>query len=158
MEGGLAPAKLAARVARPGTVCQIDSDRAAGYDARGIDLFGGLLMPRWLNNWLLRHQHPVSLALHVVAVPMLPAAGVLVVTQLIAGAWGLWWRPVGLFVVSYILQWIGHCIEGNDMGELVLIKRWLGRPYVAIAPRYLRSPSSKEAQLVRRTLRPPPSQ
>lgn len=93
-------------------------------------------MPGWLDNWLRRHRHPASLALHAVAIPMLPAAGVLIVIQLIDGAWDLWWRPAGLFVVSYLLQWIGHRVEGNDMGEIVLLKRWLGLPYVAIAPRY----------------------
>ncbi len=41
---------------------------------------------------------------------------------------------MGLIVVSYILQGIGHAIEGNDMGEVVLLKKLLGRPYIAIAP------------------------
>lgn len=67
---------------------------------------------------------------------MLPLAAVLVVAQLFDGAWSLWWRPVGLFVISYALQWAGHLIEGNDMGELILIKKLLGKPYVAVAPRY----------------------
>ena len=66
---------------------------------------------------------------------MLVLAGVLIVLQLFDGAWGLWWRPVGLLMVSYLLQWIGHTIEGNDMGEMILIKKWLGRPYLAIAPK-----------------------
>ena len=92
-------------------------------------------MPRWIESWLQRHRHPVSLALHVLAIPMLPLAGFLAVVQLVEGAWNLWWRPVGLLVVSYLLQWVGHRIEGNDMGEVILIKKWLGRPYVAIAPR-----------------------
>lgn len=85
-------------------------------------------------NWLLRHQHPISLILHAVAIPMLPLAGVLAVVQLAQEAWHLWWRPVLIFSLSYVLQWIGHRIEGNDMGEVILIKRMLGRPYVAIAP------------------------
>lgn len=67
---------------------------------------------------------------------MLPLAAVMVVVQLLDGAWNLWWRPVGLFVISYLLQWVGHFIEGNDMGELILIKKLLGKPYVAVAARY----------------------
>ena len=70
---------------------------------------------------------------------MLPLAGVLAVLQLQDGLWGLWWRPVGLVALSYALQWVGHRIEGNDMGEVVLIKRMMGRPYVAVSPRYRRS-------------------
>lgn len=72
----------------------------------------------------------------------MPAAAVLGVIQLGDGAWGLWWRPVGLLVVSYAIQWFGHVIEGNDMGEVVLIKKWLGRPYIAVAPQYLNESKS----------------
>ncbi|GIK17328.1 MAG: hypothetical protein BroJett003_22920 [Planctomycetota bacterium] len=93
-------------------------------------------MPSWLDNWRMRHRHPVSLWLHLLAIPMLPVAGVLVIVQLIDGAWTLWWRPAGLFTLSYLLQWIGHRLEGNDMGEVILIKKFLGRPYVAVSPRF----------------------
>ena len=70
---------------------------------------------------------------------MLPLAGYLVVVQLRDGAWSLWWRPVGLVVLSYALQWVGHRIEGNDMGELILAKKWIGKPYITVSPRYNRS-------------------
>lgn len=81
---------------------------------------------------------------------MLPIAGYLIVVQLWEGAWSLWWRPAGLVTVSYILQWIGHRIEGNDMGELILVKKWIGKPYVAVSPRYDRparcTPSPRTCQ------------
>ncbi|MBI4718006.1 MAG: DUF962 domain-containing protein [Planctomycetes bacterium] len=93
-------------------------------------------MPAWLSNWRERHQHPASLLLHALAIPMLPMAVVLIVVQLADSAWNLWWRPLGLIVVSYVMQWLGHRIEGNEMGEVVLIKKLLGKPYVAVAPRY----------------------
>lgn len=91
-------------------------------------------MPKWLVQWRLRHQHPVSQALHAVAIPMLPVAAVLSAVQLADEAWSLWWRPVALLVISYVLQWVGHRLEGNDMGEIILVKKALGRPYIAIAP------------------------
>ena len=95
-------------------------------------------MRRPIQNWLVRHQHPSSRVLHAVAIPMLVLAAVLGAVQLANGAWSLWWRPVGLLIISYALQWIGHRIEGNDMGELILIKKMLCRPYVAVASRYQR--------------------
>ncbi|MCP4247244.1 MAG: DUF962 domain-containing protein [bacterium] len=93
-------------------------------------------MTSWLDNWFARHRHPASLALHAVGIPVLVAVPVVAVVQLVQGRWDVWWRPVGMLVISYLLQWIGHRIEGNDMGEVVLIKKLLGRPYTAIAPRY----------------------
>lgn len=93
-------------------------------------------MSGWLQNWLTRHRHPASLALHAIGIPLTIGALVLAGVQLAKGQWPLWWRPTALFTGGYLLQWIGHCIEGNDMGEVVLLKRWLGQPYVAIAPRH----------------------
>ena len=93
-------------------------------------------MPKWYQAWRDRHRHPASFALHLVAVPLIPAAIALALWQLRDGAWSLWWRPVCVLAFSYTLQWIGHRLEGNDMGEMILLKRALGRPYVAIAPRF----------------------
>ena len=85
---------------------------------------------------MARHQHPVSQVLHAVAIPVLPVAGILLGIQSADGAWNLSWRPMGLVLLSYLLQWIGHRIEGNDMGELILLKKLMGKPYVAVSPRY----------------------
>jgi hypothetical protein len=99
-------------------------------------------LPRWLSNWLARHQHPVSLWLHIFGIPLTIAAVALALVQLADDRWDLWWRPVVLLVVGYMLQWMGHRIEGNDMGEIILVKKLLGRPYIAISPRYGHGPAS----------------
>jgi hypothetical protein len=104
-------------------------------------------MPGWLANWFQRHQHPASLALHAIGIPLAIAALVLAIVQLVHGQWDLWWRPAALLVGGYVLQWIGHAIEGNDMGELILFKKLAGKDYVAISPRYNRTedpPASTE--------------
>lgn len=94
--------------------------------------------PPWLANWLERHQHPVSRWLHYVGIPLTVMAVFLAGWQLYQWRWDLWWRPALLLVVGYLLQLIGHIIEGNDMGEIILIKKLLGRPYLAVSPRYAR--------------------
>ena len=97
--------------------------------------------PAWLDNWLLRHQNPASFWLHMVGIPIAVAGLILGGAQLVLAMgdptmWGLWWRPVALLALGYILQWVGHRIEGNDLGELILVKKIVGLPYVDIAPRY----------------------
>jgi|YNPBryunderm2012_1023409.scaffolds.fasta_scaffold57042_1 hypothetical protein len=80
-------------------------------------------------NWLERHQHPVSFAIHLVGIPLtLVGISLLFLTD---WPWG-----VSCFVFGYFLQWVGHRIEGNDVGELIPLKRLLGLPVVAIAPQY----------------------
>lgn len=94
----------------------------------------------------------MSLCLHLVGIPLTVASIPLAVVQLVQGQWGLWWRPALLFGIGYLWQWIGHLIEGNDMGEVILIKKWLGRPYVAVSPRY--GPDADKSQ--DRSTDPPP--
>jgi len=101
--------------------------------------------PAWLRGWLDRHQHPVSFWLHMVGIPVSIAAIPLAIVQLLEGRWDLWWRPVALIVGGYLLQWVGHLIEGNDMGEVILVKKLRGKPYVAVAPRYAKEEIAVES-------------
>lgn len=88
---------------------------------------------RMLLNWRLRHQDPLNFWIHLLGIP-LAVAGVALL--FIPGGW-LW--GIGGIVLGYSLQYIGHRVEGNDVGEWAAIKRLLGWPYVSIAPRFQRS-------------------
>ena len=103
----------------------------------------GLGLKKILASWFERHQHPLSLALHLVGIPLTIVALVLAGWQLVAGQWDLWWRPAGLLVLGYLLQWVGHLIEGNDMGEIILVKKKFHRPYIAVSPRYQQKNNSQ---------------
>lgn len=92
--------------------------------------------PAWLADWLERHQSRLSFWLHVVGIPLTILAVILGLWQLYHELWDLWWRPLLMLVGGYVLQWIGHIHEGNDMGEVIAVKRILGRPYVAVSPRF----------------------
>ena len=87
------------------------------------------LRRRW-QNWRLRHQLPFNFALHLGGIPLAVAGVVMLFTPL------AWYWGVGAFVVGYLLQYVGHRAEGNDVGEWAAIKRLLGLPYVGIAPRW----------------------
>ena len=52
------------------------------------------------------------------------------------------WR-VGAAALAggYFLQWVGHRVEGNDVGELIPVKRLLGLPVVPIAPQFRAAPA-----------------
>jgi hypothetical protein len=82
-----------------------------------------------LRNWRERHQLPFNFYLHLVGIPMTVIAVILLF-------FAPWYWGAGLFVLGYLLQFIGHRAEGNDVGELAGIKRMLGLPYVSISPRW----------------------
>ncbi|MBU6453226.1 MAG: DUF962 domain-containing protein [Cyanobacteria bacterium REEB67] len=66
-----------------------------------------------------RHKHPVNAALHIVGVP----AVVLGLCQIFGGR-GPRAKFFGAFLIvfGYILQFLGHKQQGNEVGEVTLIK------------------------------------
>ena len=78
-------------------------------------------------NWRERHRRPFNYLIHIPGI-LLAVAGVFLLFFL------PWYWGVAAFVIGYFLQWLGHLVEGNDVGEWAAIKRMLGLPYVGIAP------------------------
>jgi hypothetical protein len=90
------------------------------------------LAGRARRNWLVRHQNAFNFWIHMLGIP-LAVAGVflLFLTD--------WYWGVSAIVAGYFLQWVGHRVEGNDVGELIPLKRLLGLPVVPIAPQFEQS-------------------
>lgn len=82
-----------------------------------------------LVNYLARHQHPGNLWLHIIGLPVTFVLPVILLIREQPG-WAL-----ASFVAGYALQFLGHVIEGNDAGEMIVVKKLLGKPYVAVVPR-----------------------
>ena len=82
------------------------------------------MLRRFLVNYLARHQNRTNQLLHLVG---LPVTFVVPAVLLAERRWG--WA-IACFVAGYALQFLGHWFEGNDAGEVILVKKWLGRPYV----------------------------
>lgn len=80
-------------------------------------------------HWRARHREPFNFALHLIGIPLTVAGVVLFFFQ-------PWYWAVGLFILGYVLQYLGHLYEGNDLGEWAAIKKLCGLPYVAIAPQW----------------------
>lgn len=80
-------------------------------------------------NWLERHRHPFNFWIHLIGIPLAVAGLPLLVLA-------DWWVGVGAIAAGYALQWVGHRVEGNDVGELIPVKRLLGLPVVPVAPQF----------------------
>lgn len=78
-------------------------------------------------NWLERHQNAFNVGLHLLGIPLAIAGIPMLFVD--------WYWGVAAIVCGYLLQWIGHRIEGNDVGEFIPVKKMLGMPYVTVAPR-----------------------
>lgn len=76
---------------------------------------GDFMIARIYQSWAVRHRHPANYALHLFGIPMAVAGVVFLIFQ-------AWLAGIILFVVGYALQFWGHAIEGNEVGEVTLIK------------------------------------
>ena len=81
-----------------------------------------LMSTRSWNDWIAEyaegHQHPANRLCHTIGIPMI-ALSILLSPLLLWS--GLWPAPVGLFVVGWIFQLIGHAFEGKPPE---LMKDW----------------------------------
>jgi hypothetical protein len=96
------------------------------------------LRKRW-QYWHSRHQLPFNLTIHLVGIPLALAGVVLLFIPGVDWYWG-----VAAIVLGYLLQFLGHQAEGNDVGEWAALKRLAGLPYVAVAPRWQKQTPSGE--------------
>ncbi len=67
-------------------------------------------------SWAVRHEHPTNYILHMFGIPLAVAGVAYWVMQ-------QWLLGTILFVLGYALQIWGHRIEGNEVGEWILIKK-----------------------------------
>lgn len=95
------------------------------------------MLGRFVGNYIERHQNRVNQLLHLVGVPLTFVVSVVFLTE------HQWTFAAYAFVGGYVLQFIGHAIEGNDAGELILIKKALGKPYQEFRPGYV--PPNRDA-------------
>lgn len=74
------------------------------------------LATAFLIDYAQRHKHPVNAALHLVGVPAVFYGVYLLFVRnyLLASV---------LIVFGYLLQYFGHRAQGNEVGEVTLIKK-----------------------------------
>ncbi|MCI0351687.1 MAG: DUF962 domain-containing protein [Acidobacteriales bacterium] len=72
-------------------------------------MLGGRTSEQWIAQYSTSHQHPVNRLCHTFGIPLILASLVLFVASLFVG--GLWVWAAGLFVLGWILQFVGHAFE-----------------------------------------------
>jgi hypothetical protein len=87
-----------------------------------------------VDNWIERHRHPTSFVLHMVGIPPTILGVILIPVYVYTISPSLFLFSLALFVGGYLVQFLGHAIEGTDPGEVIYFKRKLGMRYVDIAP------------------------
>jgi uncharacterized membrane protein YGL010W len=74
-----------------------------------------MLGSRPWNEWIARysqsHQHPVNRLCHTLGIPLIALSIPLALVAIFVR--GFWPIPLGMFVVGWSLQFVGHAFEGK---------------------------------------------
>jgi uncharacterized membrane protein YGL010W len=91
-------------------------------------MLGKRSMKDWVALYTESHQHPVNRICHTAGIPMIAVSIPLFVAVIFFPGW--WPLPTGLFALGWILQFVGHAVEGkppeffHDWRFLLVGLRW----------------------------------
>jgi len=91
-------------------------------------MMGGRSWDDWIEEYSHAHEHPMNRLTHSFGIPMIVLSIVLIPVCFFVT--NLWMVSVGLFLVGWILQFIGHYFEGKppefmkDWRFLLVGTRW----------------------------------
>lgn len=74
-------------------------------------ILGERPIEEWISKYAESHQNPINRVCHTIGIPMIAAAVPLFGLSVFVP--GLWTLPTMLFVVGWIIQFIGHYFEGK---------------------------------------------
>ena len=91
-------------------------------------MLGGKTWDEWIRQYSQSHRNPINRFCHTLGIPLI----VLSLPLFLAAIWvqGLWMAALGLFVVGWTFQFVGHAVEGkppeffHDWRFLLVGLRW----------------------------------
>lgn len=99
-------------------------------------MMGGRSWDEWIEEYAEGHQHPINLLTHRIGIPMIAVAILLVPVCFFVG--GFWRIALALFVIGWVLQFVGHYFEGKppeffkDYRFLFVGLRWWFKKVVGV--------------------------
>jgi uncharacterized membrane protein YGL010W len=91
-------------------------------------MLGGRTDEQWISQYASSHQNPVNRVCHTLGIPMIVISLAVLVASIFVR--GLWIYGAALFVLGWILQFIGHAFEHkapeffSDWRFLLVGMRW----------------------------------
>ncbi len=91
-------------------------------------MLAGRSWENWIAEYAEGHRHPINKLSHTIGIPLIVVSLLIFVAAIFVT--GLWKIALALFVVGWILQFIGHAFEGKppeffkDWRFLLVGTRW----------------------------------
>ncbi len=80
-----------------------------------------------VQDWLARHRHPASFLLHILGIPLTLVGVLLAPVFLALVSLPIFLFSLAMFVGGYLVQFLGHALEGSEPGEITHLRRWLAQ-------------------------------
>jgi uncharacterized membrane protein YGL010W len=74
-------------------------------------MMGGKTWDEWIEEYAEGHQHPMNRLTHSIGIPMIAVSIILIPVCFFVNRF--WMIPAGLFIIGWVLQFIGHAFEGK---------------------------------------------
>ena len=74
-------------------------------------MMGGRSWDDWIEEYADGHRHPRNRLMHSIGIPLIAVSILLIPVGFFVR--GIWWIALSLFVVGWILQFVGHSYEGK---------------------------------------------
>ncbi len=91
-----------------------------------------------MHDWYERHRDPRSFVLHIVGIPPTILGFLMIPIYVFLLSATLFLFALSLFVGGYLIQFLGHALDGTEPGEVHYLRRKLahrlGWSYPEIAP------------------------
>ncbi len=80
-----------------------------------------------VNNWIARHQDIRSFVLHLLGIPCTILGVLLLPIYVLLMSFSLFVFALVLFVGGFLIQFLGHGLDGTEPGEIKGIRIWLAK-------------------------------
>jgi uncharacterized membrane protein YGL010W len=80
-----------------------------------------------VNNWIERHRDVRSFVLHLFGIPCTILGVLLMPIYVLLFSFVVFLFALTLFVGGFLIQFLGHGLDGSEPGEITGIKIWLGK-------------------------------
>jgi uncharacterized membrane protein YGL010W len=88
-----------------------------------------------VENWLERHRDARSFLLHMIGIPLTIMALLLLPVYVGLLSLPVFLLALSFFISGYVIQFLGHALDGTEPGEWYALKKWLGKRYAAALAR-----------------------
>jgi hypothetical protein len=87
-----------------------------------------------IDNWLERHRNPTSFVLHMIGIPPTILGVLLIPIYVLLVSIPIFLLALTLFVGGYLVQFLGHAVDGTEPGEIKFLRGKFGWTYAGIPP------------------------